>query len=101
MNAYSKNFQFRLMVKIFIVAFSVILVKAEKLRRNRDVIGSPLPQIHPCQENTNIILLFISDLPAEEKNQYMLYIPGNFTRNSKAVIKFDSEALVTLVSGLF
>ncbi|XP_059044843.1 chymotrypsin-like elastase family member 2A [Achroia grisella] len=73
-------------------------VQASDLAKNWGIVGTPLGSAYPCKGNDVVLAQFEAGLSPEEENKYSLYIGEQFPTHSRIIIKFDSEATVTLVN---
>ncbi|XP_047539224.1 elastase-1-like [Vanessa atalanta] len=64
-------------------------------------VGNPLLAAYPCNDSTDITISFEPGLPPEEENTYFVNIRKKFPSSSKIVLKFDTEASVTLFDASF
>ncbi|RVE42892.1 hypothetical protein evm_012447 [Chilo suppressalis] len=62
------------------------------------IVGNPLAHFSPCKDNENITATFESGLPPNVENQYILQLREDFKPNYEVVLKFDSDATVTLLN---
>ncbi|KAG6463325.1 hypothetical protein O3G_MSEX013809 [Manduca sexta] len=81
-------------MKFLILLIMIALIKCQKLSDGWGIVGDPLLHVRPCEGD--ITLVYVTGLSPAEENQYSLRIGGEFPKNTKMQVKFDSGANVTL-----
>lgn len=87
------------MLKLMVVfALMTIECKTQEQKTEWGIVGNPLAHYAPCNNSDKVYVAFESGLPPGEENQYTLFVSENVPKHTRARLKFDSEASLTLVS---
>ncbi|XP_052749483.1 chymotrypsin-C-like [Galleria mellonella] len=85
-------------VKILVIFNILSCGQTSDLVKKWGIVGTPLGRARPCKGNDVVDASFEAGLSPEEENMYHLNIYEVFPAQSRIIIKFDSEATVTLVN---
>ncbi|KOB77429.1 Hemolymph proteinase 16, partial [Operophtera brumata] len=81
---------------VLVITLVIIGCKTQEYKPGWGIVGNPLAHYRPCNNSDKVSVAFESGLAPGEENQYTMFVAENLPKNTRARLKFDSEASLTL-----